>query len=112
MTNSSWIWIKLLSVATLALGLSSNAWAITIYANNAGSNEIMVIDSVTGNVSDQFIPMSGNGRGVVTVGNTVYYTIATSGSVFSANLTTHVNNGVAFSVAGASGLSTMAYDGT
>jgi hypothetical protein len=103
---------KQLSVAVLALALSNSAWAITIYANNAGSNEIMVIDSVTGNVTDSFIPMAGNGRGVVVVGNTAYYTIASSGTVFSANLTTHVNNGAAFTVAGATGLSTMAYDGT
>jgi hypothetical protein len=42
----------------------------------------------------------------------MYYTAVSSGSVYSYNLTTMTNNGPLFSVAGASALSTIAYDGT
>ena len=53
-----------------------------------------------------------NGRGVVVVGDTLYYTTATTNSVFSYTLSTSTDNGALFTVAGASALSTMAYDGT
>jgi hypothetical protein len=42
----------------------------------------------------------------------MYYTAASSNAVYSYNLATNTNNGVAFTVSGASALSTIAYDGT
>jgi hypothetical protein len=42
----------------------------------------------------------------------MYYTAADTGSVYSYNLATNTNNGVAFNIPGASGLSTIAFDGT
>ncbi len=98
--------------AAVLLGAAS-AWASPIiYANNAGSDRIEVIDAATGTVMDSFVALSANGRGVVTIGNTVYFTQANSGTVYSADLVTHAFNGPAFTVAGATGLSTIAYDGT
>jgi hypothetical protein len=94
--------------------LSASAWAgPIIYANNAGSPHIDVIDAATGAVTSEFTINggAGNGRGVVVVGNTLYYTLASSGNVFTHNLTTNAE-AVAFAVAGASGLSTIAFDGT
>ena len=89
------------------------AWAGPfIYANNAGSPHIDIIDAATGAVTSEFVINggAGNGRGVVVVGNTLYFTLADSGNVFTHNLTTNAE-GVAFNVAGSSGLSTIAFDG-
>ena len=54
----------------------------------------------------------GNGRGIVVVGSTTYYTTADSNNVFKTDFATCADNGIAFSVAGATGLSTIAFDGT
>jgi hypothetical protein len=95
-------------------GLASvAAWAGPIvYANNAGSPHIDVIDAATGAVTNEFLINggAGNGRGVVVVGNTLYYTLANSGTVFTHDLTTNAE-GTAFTVAGSTGLSTIAFDG-
>ncbi len=103
----------------LALGSLPSFADTTLYANNATFNAPYVyqIDlnttAYTAIVTNTYTNLSGlNGRGVVVVGNTMYYTTANSGNVYSYNLTTMHDNGVAFTVAGASGLSTMAYDGT
>lgn len=55
---------------------------------------------------------AGNGRGVVKVGDILYYTEASSNGVYAYNLKTSADLGTVFRVAGASGLATMAYDGT
>ena len=101
--------VTLLSLA----GISSAGAAPIVYANNAGSPHIDIIDGATGAVTSEFTLNggSGNGRGVVVVGNTLYFTLANSGTVFTHNLTTNAE-GVAFTVAGASGLSTIAWDGS
>jgi hypothetical protein len=103
------------SLATLTLvGASVTAAqaAPIIYANNAGTPHIDIIDAATMGVTSEFLLNggSGNGRGVVVVGNTLYFTLANSGNVFSHNLTTNAE-AVAFNVAGSSGLSTIAFDG-
>ena len=100
---------------TLALLLLANAAvsaAPIIYANNAGTPRIDIIDGATGLVSSSFTLNggAGNGRGVVVVGDILYYTLASSGNVFTYNLTTNAE-AVAFNVAGSSGLSTVAFDG-
>jgi hypothetical protein len=92
---------------------AASTWASPIiYANNAGEPHIDVIDGATMTVTSDFLINggSGNGRGVVVVGDTLYYTLANSGTVFKHNLLTNAE-GTAFTVAGASGLSTIAYDG-
>jgi hypothetical protein len=86
-----------------------------IYADNAsnGAPYIYQIDKTTGAITQTYSNLSGdNGRGVVVVGNTMYYTSAATNSIFSYNLSTMTNNGAVFSVAGAGALSTIAYDGT
>ncbi len=85
-----------------------------IYGNNAtgSSPYVYKINKTTGAIVDTYTNLSSdNGRGVVVVGNTMYYTAATSGSVYTYDLSTHTNNGALFNVAGASALSTVAYDG-
>jgi hypothetical protein len=93
----------------------TNAYAATgfLYAHNYGTLGIFKFDPATFTVADTFTNLTQtNGRGVVVVGTTMYYTDANSGSVYSYTTTTHTNNGVLFAVAGASGLSTAAFDGT
>jgi len=94
--------------------LSAPSFADTIYGNNAtnGTPYIFAIDSNTGAVLHTYTNLSGyNGRGVVVVGNIMYYTTAGDGNVYHYDLNTNTDLGVAFTVAGASGLSSMTYDG-
>ncbi len=86
-----------------------------IYGNSASSatdQRLYKIDATTGAVVKTCLMQKGNGRGIVIVGNIAYYTVADSNQVFKADITTCADLGTAFSVAGATGLSTMAYDGT
>lgn len=109
---SSWA----LALAVLCfLGLTSAAQADEfIYGNNAsfGPDIVYQIDLNTGAITNQYDVSSGNGRGVVVVGNIMYTTNANSNNVYAYNLSTNTNLGVVFSVAGSSALSTMAFDGT
>jgi hypothetical protein len=85
-----------------------------IYGNNYGSGPDIVsqIDVTTGGaVTNNYNVSGGNGRGVVQVGNLLYTTTANSNVVTAFDLTTHIST-TAFAVTGATGLSTMAYDGT
>ena len=107
--------LLVLCCSVFMLGMSGAAWALNLYGNNAtfGSPYVYVMNPVTMTVTDEITNLSGsNGRGVVVVGDTMYYTTATSPSVYSYTLSTHTDNGALFTVAGASALSTMAYDGT
>lgn len=103
----------LAAAAVLVFGTTARADNY-IYGNNAGfgPDTVSLIDVTTGLVTQNYDVSSGNGRGVVVVGNTMYTTEADSNNVYMYNLTTNAPEGVAFSVSGASGLSTMAYDGT
>ena len=85
-----------------------------LYANNATSGVpyIYQIDPATGAVLNTYTNLQGiNGRGVVDVNNVLYYTTATSGNVYTYNIMTGIG-GLAFTVAGASGLASITYDGT
>jgi hypothetical protein len=86
-----------------------------LYGNNAvgGTPYVYQIDPTTGNILNTYTNLSGyNGRGVVVVGDTMYYTTASDNNVYQYNLVTQTDMGVAFSVAGSTALSTIAYDGT
>jgi hypothetical protein len=100
----------------LYLGLAATALQAgsILYANNASSGTpyIFAINPTTGMVMQTYTNLSGdNGRGVVVVGNIIYYTTAYNNHVYKESVG-GANLGVAFSVPGATGLSTMAYDGT
>ncbi len=83
-----------------------------IFGNSAGSNTIHVINRDTGVQVRQCSPNKGNGRGIVVVGNIGYFTVADSANIFKLDINTCADLGVAFTVAGVTGLSTIAYDGT
>jgi hypothetical protein len=81
-----------------------------IYENSAGSG--MTSFNIDGSLVKTFTQDKGNGRGIVVVGDTIYYTIANSGNIFTRRVSDNVDTGIAFSVAGASGLQAISYDGT
>lgn len=87
-----------------------------IYGNSAGGTAPIIskFDLTTGGtLVAQYDTSHGiNGRGVVVVGNTMYYTSASTNSIFAYNLATNTDMGAVFSIPGATGLSTIAFDGT
>ena len=106
-------------LALTALFIQARHWTTAyaasgnLYGHTYGTSGIAKFDSGTFTISDTFTNLTGtDGRGVVVVAGTIYYTDAGSGSVYTYNSATHTNNGVLFTVAGASGLSTAAFDGT
>jgi hypothetical protein len=97
------------------VGVPSFAAPQSLYANNAtfGSPYLYQIDPTTGDVLQTITNTQGfNGRGVIDVNNILYYTTANSGNVYKYDLATHTPLGVAFTVAGASGLASITYNGT
>jgi PEP-CTERM motif len=102
--------------AILAVPATSICFADSvIYAMSAGNSGVQVYDANTGDQLQTIVTSemrSNNGRGVVKVGDILYYTGASQNSVFGFNLKTSADLGVVFSVAGSSGLATMAFDGT
>ena len=107
---------KSLILLCFLVAASSSAFADNfIYGNNAdsGAPYVFQFDKTTGAITNTYTGLSGfNGRGVVVVGTTMYYTSATTNAVYSYNLATNTNNGALFTVAGSTALSTIAYDGT
>lgn len=93
----------LLGAAGLALATTAaapDAHALLLWGDSAGSNAIEV---------HQFSPNTGNGRGMVVVGNTAYYTVAGSGNLYELNATTGAPIGSIST--GQRSLATIAYDG-
>jgi PEP-CTERM motif len=109
---------KVLLLCSLVALLSVTSFAgtvTTLYANNAtgGSPYIYQINATTGAIMNTFTNLQAiNGRGVIDVGNILYYTDATDGNVYKYDLSTQTQLGVAFNVAGASALASITYDGT
>lgn len=104
-----------LSLSTILAAGAQATPVSTIWVDNAsfGAPILQEYDLTTSALITQITaPLGNNGRGVVTVGNIVYYTSANTNGVYAYNYVTNTNLGTAFTVAGASGLSTMAYDGT
>ncbi|MDE2334178.1 MAG: PEP-CTERM sorting domain-containing protein [Rhodospirillales bacterium] len=105
------------AVALASMGLAATAQAgsvSTIWVNNAtgGAPIIQEYNLTSGALMTQFNGDGYNGRGVVNVGNIVYYTTASNNNVYGYNTATNTDLGAIFSVSGANGLSTIAYDGT
>lgn len=97
--------------AGLIVGMTGIASAGTLYFNSAGS-DMGGYDSTTGTLTFPLTQDKGNGRGIVTVDNIVYYTTASSNQVFKRNRDTNADLGVAFSIAGSTGLQAISFDGT
>lgn len=111
---SRWLAIVATTFVALVAGTAS-AQVQYIYGNSAsspGNQWIYQIDANTGAVVKSCQFNKGNGRGVVVVGTTVYYTVADLNTVFKADWTTCADQGVAFTVASVTGMATIAFDGT
>jgi PEP-CTERM motif len=108
------LWGMFLASACLLATGSPARGDETIYGNNAsyGPDTVYQIDLNTGAITNQYVVSSGNGRGVVVVGDIMYTTNADSNNVYAFDLSTDTSLGVQFTVTGAGALSTMAYDGT
>ncbi|MEP6993302.1 MAG: hypothetical protein ABI968_02180 [Acidobacteriota bacterium] len=92
-------------------GAAAQAQTTNLYGNSAGTDRIDVIDKNTGTLIRSCSPALGNGRGIVVVGNVAYHTVADSNNVYKFDINTCADLGIAFSVAGSTGLSTIAFDG-
>lgn len=96
-----------------ALGLVPGGQAATIlYGNNASGRGDYVekFDAVTGAKLAEYNPSSGNGRGVVVVGNTIYSTVVGDPHIYKTDATTGLSLG-SILTANAS-MSTLAWDGS
>ncbi len=70
-----------LGVALLAVG--GTAQAGLMWGNNARTPYIQGYNSATGALAHEFLsPYSGNGRGVVQVGNILYYTLVSDRNIY------------------------------
>jgi hypothetical protein len=107
----SWNFVRKTAIAAAFAALAGTAGAATLYINSAGS-DMGAYDATTGASLGNLTQDKGNGRGIVVVGDIVYYTVANSGSVFKRDKNTNADLGVAFTVAGASGLQAISFDGT
>jgi hypothetical protein len=109
--------LRNIAVAAAFASTGSSAYAdpvATIWGNSASFGPPILQEwDLNGNLLDTITaPLGNNGRGVVQVGDVLYYTSANTNGVYAYNFVTNTNLGTAFTVAGASGLATMAYDGS
>lgn len=99
------------TLANAALASATSIWTNGVIF--AAPPELKQWDLSTGALIRTVNPAHGMfGRGIANVGNLLYYTDNQSNSVYVYNLTTNIDQGVAFSVPGAGGLGSLAYDGT
>lgn len=101
---------RLSATAIACCASLGSAHAVLIYENSAGSD--MASFDLAGTQVKTFTQNKGNGRGIVVVGDTIYYTVANSGNVFTRRVSDNVDTGVAFTIAGTRGLQAISYDGT
>jgi hypothetical protein len=108
----------LLTVAALAamspFGSTAYAGTVsTIWGAQAGGDVTLKEWSLSGTLLDTITAPHGiNGRGVIQVGNVLYYDSAGSNSIWAYNFVTNTDLGTVFSIAGASSLSAITYDGS
>jgi hypothetical protein len=96
---------------TFTTGGTPEPSANILWTNSATTNTITAVSRTTGALIRQFNPGRGNGRGIVVVGNVVYYTVVESGSVYRLDATTGADLGIAFTVPGQTSLQQLAFDG-
>lgn len=102
-------------VALAGFGAAQASPVSTIWADSAsfGAPILYEFDINTGAELDKITaPHGDNGRGIVQVGDILYYTSANTNAVYAYNFVTNTDLGTVFTVAGSTGLSTIAYDGT
>lgn len=87
-----------------------SANAQLLYENSAGSD--MASFDFNGAQIKTYTQSKGNGRGIVVVGDIIYYTVADNGNVYKRKVSDNSDLGIAFAVAGARGLQAISYDGT
>jgi PEP-CTERM motif-containing protein len=107
--------------ALLGLGsVSAPAHASIIWGNSASSGNVNLeaFDSATGLLvpGQQFLvpnltARDDNGRGVALLGNTIYYTTASSGNIYVTDAITHADGGILVNT-GFPGIANIATDGT
>jgi hypothetical protein len=104
----------LVASAIVTLSQAHAASVNTIWGDSATNGAPILQEwDLNGNLLDTITaPHGENGRGVVQVGNILYYTSATTNSIFAYNFATNTDLGTVFSIPGATALSTIAYDGT
>jgi hypothetical protein len=109
-------WLKWTCVAVagalFSLGSLSTASAGLIYGDSAssGNNPIHIIDGTTGVEVQRWTGQpSGNGRGIVVIGDTIYYTVVGDPRIYKMDL----NTGVTFDsiLTQNASMSTIAWDG-
>ncbi|MHB9100931.1 MAG: PEP-CTERM sorting domain-containing protein [Sulfuricella sp.] len=108
------------SIALVLVSMATPVMASVIWGNNAsgGNVNLEAFDSVTGLLipGQQFLvpnltARSDNGRGVALLGDTIYYTTASSGNIYVTNAVSHADLGILVNT-GFSGIANVATDGT
>jgi hypothetical protein len=108
------VWVAALGVFACTGSAVYASSVTTIWGNSASYGAPILQEwDLSGNLLKTIVaPQGNNGRGVVQVGDILYYTSANTNGVYAYNFVTNTDLGTVFTVAGASGLATMAYDGT
>lgn len=105
---------RFLSLLAILIFLSLSvvsANATTIYGNSAGSAQIHIIDSTTGIETTRYNRNpNGNGRGMVVVGDTIYYTNTNDAHIYEMDLNTGITTGSILTQNAS--MSTIAWDGS
>jgi outer membrane protein assembly factor BamB len=86
-------WAVSAMAVTLGIAFSSSASAVVLWGNSASFSgvDVEAFNSADGTLLKQFNQIggvTGNGRGVVVVGNTVYYTRTSDPHIYKADATT------------------------
>lgn len=109
---------RLLVGVGLSALVSAGAYAApvsTIWVDNAsyGAPILQEYNLTSGALLDSITaPNGNNGRGIVQIGDIVYYTSANTNGVYAYNWVTNTDLGTLFTIPGSTGLATIAYDGT
>lgn len=111
-------------VATLAMTALASAQSMLagsiVWGNRASSGSVRLeafdISGTTATLVQQFLvpnatAVTDNGRGVAVLGNTIYYTTASSGNIYVTDSISHLDLGILAST-GFAGIANVATDGT
>jgi hypothetical protein len=104
--------VGLVSIGLLAMAQPADAQGI-VYTNQAcdcSAAHIVSYDKTTGAVIHTYSGVEGNGRGVVVVGNTLYYTMVGDAHIYELDVTTGLPIGSILTSVGS--MSTIGWDGS